>query len=220
MSRQFVISDIHGHAEGMELLLQEAGYHPGKDKLALLGDYIDADPATWESLKYVKKLCDEGAVALAGNMEVALLALIKEKGSRKAQEVNAEYEFIESLPFFAQSGSYLYVHAGIRPGIRLDRQSKTDLTTIREPFWGSDFDFPANIVFGHTPTHKMGAAPGELWHAPGRLGIDTGAKHGQRLTLVELSGQTAYSCSTASTSLYGDVRESSWKAESQLIPFS
>ncbi|GGG54739.1 metallophosphoesterase [Paenibacillus radicis (ex Gao et al. 2016)] len=216
MSRQFVISDIHGHAEGMEKLLQAAGYQPGKDKLALLGDYIDADPATWESLTYVKKLCDEGAVALAGNMEVALLALINEKESRKTQEVIAEHEFIESLPYFVQSGSYLYVHAGIRPGIRLDRQSRDDLTTIREPFWGSDFEFPANIVFGHTPTHKMGATPGELWHAPGRLGIDTGAKHGHRLTLVELSGQTAYSYSTASSSLYGDYREISWKGQSQL----
>ncbi|WP_052350475.1 metallophosphoesterase [Paenibacillus gorillae] len=220
MSRQFVISDIHGHVEGMEKLLQGAGYQPGKDKLALLGDYIDADPVTWESLTYVKKLCDEGAVALAGNMEVELLALSAERDSRKAQKVITEQEFIESLPFFAQSGSYLYVHAGIRPGIRLNRQSQTDLTTIREPFWGGDFDFPANIVFGHTPTHKMGAAPGELWHAPGRLGIDTGAKHGHRLTLVDLSGQMAYSCSTASNSLYGDFRESSWRAQSQLIIFS
>lgn len=103
-------------------------------------------------------------------------------------------------------GRWLFVHAGIRPGVPLSEQTTDDLTGIREEFWASSPEQGPTVVFGHTPTFKLGAKPGALWQTQGRLGIDTGAKHGHRLTLLDLHEGLAYSCSTEPLQLYEDVR--------------
>lgn len=122
-----------------------------------------------------------------------------------------ELEWLRATPLSWQDGGYLFVHAGIRPGLPPEQQEAEDLTGIRQPFWGGGDALPYTVVFGHTPTHKMGADPGELWFGRDRIGIDTGAKHGHRLTLVDLSNRLAYSCATGgSRRRYGDYRRSSW----------
>lgn len=114
------------------------------------------------------------------------------------------------LPHYIEHGPYLFVHAGIRPGIALASQQPYDLLAIREEFWHSAAQFERVIVFGHTPTHRMGAAPGEIWIRPDRIGIDTGAKHGLRLTLVDLTCRKSYSCSTKEKGTYTDFRMAAW----------
>ncbi|AJY75092.1 metallophosphoesterase [Paenibacillus beijingensis] len=216
MSRIFVISDIHGHIEGARLLLNQASYQPGTDLLILLGDFMNNDPSAWNVLRFIRALTKEGAVAIAGNMERSLLESAKLKGV-KSSDHRADIEFVRQLPLFFIKEPYLFVHAGLRPGVSLEHQSATDLTTIREEFWNSDNPaIPYTVVFGHTPTVRLGAHPGELWHGPGRLGIDTGAKHGLRLTLVELTGRLAYSCSTHPSTQYQDIRQTSWPAEAMI----
>lgn len=215
MSRLFVISDIHGHVEGAKRLLKLAGYKPDSDRLILLGDYIDADSDVKKTLRAIRTLLAGGAIALAGNMERAYLLRHICKGTKLTEGVAAR-KFLESLPLYHKRGSYLFVHAGIRPGIPLKVQREEDLVSIRKDFWGSRTAHTYNVVFGHTPTLHMGAEPGELWHGPRKLGIDTGAKHGQRLTLVELTGKEAISCSTDADRLYGDVRMTKWGEQSQL----
>ncbi|MBB6674382.1 metallophosphoesterase [Cohnella nanjingensis] len=205
MSRLFAISDIHGHVEGARLLLARARYVPGTDTLVLLGDFIDRDPASWGALTFIRSLTDQGAIAIAGNMERYML-----EHAQKDQALSSTYEeelrFLSKLPLYFRQDPYLFVHAGIRPGIRLEQQSAADLTGIRQDFWSSDVPLPCTVVFGHTPSQRIGAKPGELWQGADRLGIDTGAKHGLRLTLVELTGHLAYSCATDPSDLYGDLR--------------
>ena len=74
---------------------------------------------------------------------------------------------------------YLFVHAGVRPGVPLDHLSRRDLLWIREPFLSSRERFGAIVVHGHTPT----ADP--VLRA-NRIGIDTGAGRGGRLTCAVL----------------------------------
>ena len=78
---------------------------------------------------------------------------------------------------------YLFVHAGIRPGVALEDQSEQDLIWIRDEFTGSDADFGAIVVHGHS----IRAEP-EI--KPNRIGIDTGAWRSNRLTALVLEGDT------------------------------
>ncbi|OWA35131.1 hypothetical protein B9G55_10630 [Saccharibacillus sp. O16] len=209
--RLLAVSDVHGHGEGLDLLLKEAEYHPLRDQLILVGDYIDTDPATWRTLDRMIELTAEGAIALPGNHDLKLLSLMSAPPAR--EHCQRWLDWLNQLPFCAESGPFIFVHAGFRPGIPLERQSLRDITEIREEFWhaGED-DFAGTaiggrtIVFGHTPTFKLGASPGSIWRSPGRMAIDTGAKHGVRLTLLDLTNEISYSCSTAPQRPYGDLR--------------
>ena len=77
------------------------------------------------------------------------------------------------------SGRYFLCHAGVRPGVPLDRQSDEDLLWIRDEFLDSDVDFGKIVVHGHTPTLEPQVQPN-------RINIDTGAFATGRLTCVVL----------------------------------
>ena len=91
----------------------------------------------------------------------------------------ATIDFLHSLPLLHRAGGYLFVHAGIRPGVPLENQTAHDLLWIREPFLGSDADLGAIVVHGHTPV----VAP--LLRA-NRIALDTGAYFGGDLTCAVL----------------------------------
>ncbi len=88
-------------------------------------------------------------------------------------------QWIKTRQVTHQEGGYLFVHAGIRPGRKIYRQSTDDLLWIREPFLSSSEKHPFVVVHGHTPT----AAP-EI--RSNRIGIDTGAALGGVLTCLVL----------------------------------
>jgi serine/threonine protein phosphatase 1 len=87
--------------------------------------------------------------------------------------------FLRDLAMWHQVGGYLFVHAGIRPGIPLDRQNRHDLMWIREPFLSYAEPFGPVVVHGHTPRQEPVVRPN-------RIGIDTGAVMGGVLTCVVL----------------------------------
>jgi serine/threonine protein phosphatase 1 len=80
-----------------------------------------------------------------------------------------------------QCGSYYFVHAGIRPGIDLEKQSQEDKLWIRDDFLNSTINHGAIIVHGHSIT----PAPEIL---PNRIGVDTGAFRTGVLTALVLEG--------------------------------
>ncbi len=90
--------------------------------------------------------------------------------------------YLASLPLTHDDGIYLFVHAGMRPGIALDRQSPEDLTWIREDFLAFDGRLPRRIVHGHT---IMGDRPVVK---PNRISIDTGAYRSGILTAAVMDG--------------------------------
>ena len=76
-------------------------------------------------------------------------------------------------------GRYFLCHAGIRPGVPLQRQSEEDLLWIRDEFLDSRGDFGKIVVHGHTPREE----PEVL---PNRINVDTGAFMTGRLTCAVL----------------------------------
>lgn len=90
-------------------------------------------------------------------------------------------QFLGTLPEQVQYGDYLFVHAGIRPGLPLDRQSREQMIWIRDVFLDSEIDHGLIVVHGHTIVHEV------EWR-PNRIGVDTGAYTTGRLTALVLEG--------------------------------
>ena len=98
--------------------------------------------------------------------------------------------FLRSFVDSCRFGDYLFVHAGIRPGVPLEQQRQADLRWIREPFLFDDTDHGMVIVHGHT----ISTAVEEL---PNRIGIDTGAYRTGVLTTLVIEGTDRHLIDTA-----------------------
>jgi serine/threonine protein phosphatase 1 len=94
--------------------------------------------------------------------------------------------FLQCLQPSFTCGSFFFAHAGVRPGVSLDRQKEEDLLWIREDFLHSEEDHGKIIVHGHTPVRE----PEILSN---RINIDTGAYATGRLTclIIENGGYFA-----------------------------
>ena len=91
----------------------------------------------------------------------------------------AHRRFLQSLKTSFSHGRYFMCHAGVRPGVPLDRQSDQDLMWIREEFLTSTVEFGKIVVHGHTPTDVPEVRRN-------RINIDTGAFASGHLTCVVL----------------------------------
>lgn len=89
--------------------------------------------------------------------------------------------FIAGLEDHVRIGDYVFVHAGIRPGVPIAEQKSSEMRWIREPFLSHRNAHEAMVVHGHTITD-------EVEHLPNRIGIDTGAYSSGRLTALGLEG--------------------------------
>lgn len=99
----------------------------------------------------------------------------------RAAVPEAHVEFLESLADTFRFGSYLFVHAGIRPGIDLAHQDQFDLRWIREPFLSHEQEHGVIVVHGHT------IVP-DVEERANRICIDTGAYRSGVLTAVGIEG--------------------------------
>ncbi|NNC59548.1 MAG: serine/threonine protein phosphatase [Erythrobacter sp.] len=91
--------------------------------------------------------------------------------------------FIASFSEMVVAGDYVFVHAGIKPGIELEAQSREDLLWIRERFLDYDEAHPLFVVHGHTIVEKID-------RRTNRIGIDTGAFRYGKLTALVLEGSS------------------------------
>lgn len=93
----------------------------------------------------------------------------------------AHLRFLARLPLMHREGDYVFVHAGIRPGVALEDQEARDLLWIRDDFLFDTTPAPFVVVHGHTPCPTP-----EI--RPHRIGIDTGAYYSGALTALVLEG--------------------------------
>jgi serine/threonine protein phosphatase 1 len=116
---------------------------------------------------------------------VPVPSLMRGKGFEEASGLLREkvpethFAFLSSLKLFIATPRYFLCHAGVRPGVPLDRQDARDLLWIRDEFLNSTRNFGKIVVHGHTPVER----PEVL---PNRIGIDTGAFATGCLTCVVL----------------------------------
>jgi serine/threonine protein phosphatase 1 len=196
----YAIGDIHGCYGKLRNLLDHCMAHRGaRDfRLVFLGDYVDR---VEQSREVVEMLIETQAqepdriVWRKGNHEEMLLTAAKggdaevwlynggdttlaSYGVDRAADIpSAHLQWFEALALAITDEQRFFVHAGVRPGIPLQQQSKNDLLWIREPFLSDPRDHGLYVVHGHTPSQSR--AP-ELRH--NRLNLDTGAFFGGPLT--------------------------------------
>jgi serine/threonine protein phosphatase 1 len=89
--------------------------------------------------------------------------------------------FFERLDLMHEAGDYLFVHAGIRPGIPIAAQEPYDLLWIRDEFLHARDTGGRVVVHGHS----LSTQPEIHRH---RIGIDTGAYATNVLTCLVLEG--------------------------------
>lgn len=112
-----------------------------------------------------------------------LVALVQEKVPA------AHVEFLAAFEKWIEVGDYLFVHAGLRPGIALAEQALSDLYWIRDDFLRHRDSFGKMVVHGHSITETID-------ERTNRIGIDTGAYATGRLAAIGLEGGERWYLST------------------------
>ncbi len=98
------------------------------------------------------------------------------------ETVPAEHvDFLSGLHERIVFEDYAFVHAGIRPGVTMEKQEAKDLRWIRDEFLESEVRHDHFIIHGHSISEEV-----EI--QSNRIGIDTGAYASGRLTAIGLEG--------------------------------
>ncbi len=206
MNKIFAIADIHGCLEKLQCLIRYIKADPVNDTLVFIGDYIDRAAGSKDVVDYVLglKKIHRNVICLCGNHETMLLRYLQgveediylangglatlsaygilrsDAPRERKRKIPADHlRFFKSLLPYYETDQFVFVHAGLIPGIPLSEQSLYDLQWVRQTFIDSDYDFGKRVVFGHTHF----SAP---LITANKIGIDTGAVYGGRLTCVEL----------------------------------
>lgn len=212
--RVIIIGDIHGCYLEFQALLDELNFSVEKDQLYLTGDILNRGPSPKKVYKLMKKT---KAISVLGNHELHVLRALRKQGIKRIERLSRLrdefgslfYEFIEDLqtwPLYIENDDFLLVHAGLVPGVPVEKTDPAHLTTIRSwdgigenlkdpdnPPW-FDFYFGSKlVVFGH-------------WAALGGIvnkrviGLDTGCVYGKYLSalvfpekhIISVPAQEAY----------------------------
>ncbi|KGB54060.1 Metallophosphoesterase [Sphingopyxis sp. LC81] len=163
---------LQGEFDDMRLLI---GNHEECFLAALTGDV--------RRLRYFMRIGGEATVRSYWNSEASLTAASFEEVAEQLPSMvpQAHVEFLGSGEDVIAIGDYVFVHAGIRPGVPLERQELADLRWIRDEFLGDERDHGMMIVHGHT-------IQDEVDECVNRIGIDTGAYKSGVLTAIVLEG--------------------------------
>lgn len=97
--------------------------------------------------------------------------------------------FLRNLGLYDVRGDYLFVHAGLRPGVPLAQQKREDMLWIRRLFLDSPLPHGHFVVHGHQPVSEVEVRPN-------RMDIDTRAYDSGRLSCVVLEGPQRFMLST------------------------
>jgi serine/threonine protein phosphatase 1 len=203
MERIYAVGDIHGCYDKLLALMDKMDIDFESDTLVFLGDYIDRGPQSFEVVAYLADLKQRYAntIFLKGNHEEMLekylsgedrITYLVNGGQQTLESYmnrprpegepaipSTHLEFFKSLRIYYETQNYIFVHAGLKNKVPLEKQKTEDLLWIRRRFIESKCDYGKMVVFGHTPLH-------EPLLLPNKIGIDTGAVYGNRLTCVRL----------------------------------
>lgn len=201
--KTFIIGDIHGCLGMLERLLQKIPWRAERDRLIFLGDYVDRGEDSRGVIDLLLQIAAASSRVnfLIGNHESIFLDYLTtgnitpfllngghrtlesyRTGAAKRGKVEIPEEhisFLKDLEQWIELDDYYVVHAGFRPGVSPERQGLDDLIWIRDIFIFSDYDFGKKVIFGHTPFS-------EPLLMENKIGLDTGAVYGNKLTCLEL----------------------------------
>jgi serine/threonine protein phosphatase 1 len=203
--RLLAVGDIHGCLRHLERLMLRVQPTPA-DQVVFLGDYIDRGPDSRGVLDYLIEFGSRfpRTVFLKGNHEEMFLEFVAGRNQMlyflnggettlanyqdgdKLRIPKAHLDFLEKLRLYHETERFVFVHAGLRPGLPLHSQSEKDLLWIREEFLHSDYEWGKTIVYGHTPRLNT-------LLAPTRIAVDTGAVYGRVLSCCDVERRACWS---------------------------
>jgi len=218
MSRLFAIGDIHGCFDSLKELVENKIQLNKKDKLVLLGDYIDRGDKSRDVIDYFICLQEKGfdIIPLTGNHELMLLEAFEDErnqpkwflnggcetlksfGVNSLKDIPLKYiEFFKSLPYYIAVEDYLFVHAGFNdktPNPFLDKYSMVweSLLEYSHPVLTNKI-----IIHGHRPI-TLEYCEKQINTNSKVLNIDTGCVYKEKvgygkLTAIELPFMVLYS---------------------------
>ena len=178
------------HSSGVIDLLLDSPL-PGFETVHLLGNHEDAMLRFPDDITVGPTWLYYGGVETLLSYEIDLppgawrdeRELRRLQGEVRRRVPRRHVEFLRRMKMTHEEGDYLFVHAGIRPGVPIERQVREDLLWIRGEFLESRTNHGRMVVHGHT----ISQAPDVQ---PNRIGIDTGAFFSNRLTCLVLDGAT------------------------------
>jgi len=187
----------------------DAGPPAQRRVVVYLGDYIDRGPDSRGVLDLLigEPLADFETVHLLGNHETFMRGFLDGEDVASVWMMNGGAEtlrsygldplapraalisavpeehraFLDSLALSHIEGDYFFVHAGIRPGVPLEHQEENEMLWIRGPFLDSTANHGKVVVHGHSVAREPESRAN-------RIGIDTGACYGGKLTALVLEG--------------------------------
>jgi serine/threonine protein phosphatase 1 len=208
--KTFVVGDVHGCLGMLKRLFDTIDWNPSSDRLIFIGDYIDRGEDARGVVDFVLALKEDSSLVecLIGNHEQMFLdylsgvnpegfilnggvsTLRSYEAVRQSKDdplfPSSHLDFFSSLVPMIELDQYYIVHAGFRPNVSIEDQDLVDMIWIRDEFIYSDYDFGKVVVFGHTPLR-------EPIIMKNKIGIDTGAVYGNRLTCLELPEERFHS---------------------------
>ncbi len=212
MGKIFAIGDVHGCISHLDRLMGQLDIDAEKDTLVFVGDYIDRGPdpkgvidAILDIRKKIRNVVcllgnhedmflnycldrrDEDLYMSNGGMRTLASYGFSREGTEELILPESHREFFASLRTCYETEDYIFVHAGLRPGIPLRQQDREDLLWIRFEFINSPYDFGKTVIYGHTPISLNKPLIDK-----NKIDIDTGAVYGGKLTCIELPEMKIY----------------------------
>lgn len=213
--RTIIVGDIHGCIEEFEELIRVTSYDSNYDRLILLGDLIDRGP---DSVAVVKKARQMDLESVMGNHEYKFLKWYRSNGKNYDSHdfydkfSDEDVNYIAQMPTSIRIDDTIIVHAGLRPGIPLDKQSKDDLMYLRyidadqkfvslkkiskigkelaeAHFWTEFWTGPESIVYGHNVSSMETPLIEEVSSGVICYGLDTGCCFGGHLSALILESK-------------------------------
>ena len=180
-----------------------------EDQLIFMGDYVDRGSSSrrvidrllawqeqWTETVFLKGNHEEmfmSFLGLGGEGGENFLAnggteALRSYGIDPGSDLNSvqsrmpgtHIEFLKGLEVGVCLAEFVFVHAGLRPKIALEKQSYDDCLWIRREFLKAKHNLGKTVVFGHTAFNNV------MVDLPLKIGIDTGVIYGNKLSMVEL----------------------------------
>jgi hypothetical protein len=169
MDLTVIVGDVHGCTGELEELLEQLRFSADRDRLVFVGDLVVRGPDPHGALALARRL---GARVVLGNHEAKLLGWrrrgkpLPTEHERLAHALSEdEWRMLEAMPLWVDLPEHgvRVVHAGVEPGVAIERIPPEALLKMRTldahnrwsdqpdagPLWGSRYEGPPHVVFGH-----------------------------------------------------------------------
>jgi len=218
IERTFVVGDQHGCYEEAKELLKLLDFGSPRVKIICLGDFLDRGPDSVACVRLAREL---NISSVAGNHEIKLLKWLRRTDAKKEETLLRQphyYQFsqddidwMSSLPYYikAPEQDAIVVHAGVKPYLPIERQSREDLCYLRYTdkngkfvsirkihevgsvsaanavFWVARGPFTAakSIYYGHS-VYEGGVHIDRFDDGSECIGVDTGCCFGMSLSAI------------------------------------